>query len=55
MPADTPPPSFPLRDLIGFDIEMGEGTATATLEVCVGMLRSGREQREITLVHQRLD
>ena len=29
--------------------------ATATLEVCVGMLRSGREQREITLVHQQLD
>jgi len=29
--------------------------ATATLEVCVGMLRSGREQREITLVHQRRD
>jgi phthalate 4,5-cis-dihydrodiol dehydrogenase len=29
--------------------------ATATLEVCIGMLRSGREQREITLVHQRHD
>ena len=33
MPADAPPPSFPLRDLIGFDIEMGDGSATATLEV----------------------
>ena len=33
MPADAPPPAFPLRDLIGFDIQMGEGSATATLDV----------------------
>jgi len=29
--------------------------AMATLEICTGMLRSGRERREITLAHQRPD
>ncbi|MEK9839627.1 MAG: PaaI family thioesterase [Ilumatobacter sp.] len=33
MPTDTPPPAFPLRDLLGFELEMGEGSATATLDV----------------------
>ena len=33
MPTDTPPPAFPLRDLLGFELEMGEGRATATLDV----------------------
>ncbi len=33
MPTDTPPPAFPLRDLLGFELEMGDGNATATLDV----------------------
>ncbi len=33
MPTDIPPPAFPLRDLLGFELEMGEGSATATLDV----------------------
>lgn len=33
MPTDTPPPAFPLRDLLGFELEMGDGSATATLDV----------------------
>ncbi|MGB1722663.1 MAG: PaaI family thioesterase [Ilumatobacteraceae bacterium] len=33
MPNDTPPPAFPLRDLLGFELEMGDGNATATLDV----------------------
>jgi acyl-CoA thioesterase len=33
VPTDTPPPAFPLRDLLGFELEMGEGSATATLDV----------------------
>ena len=32
MPTDTPPPAFPLRDLLGFELEMGDGNATATLD-----------------------
>jgi phthalate 4,5-cis-dihydrodiol dehydrogenase len=41
--------------VLGRDVVHDVRWATATLEVCVGMLRSGREQREITLVHQQLD
>lgn len=33
MPTDIPPPAFPLRDLLGFELEMGDGNATATLDV----------------------
>jgi len=33
VPTDTPPPAFPLRDLLGFELEMGDGSATATLDV----------------------
>ena len=33
MPTDIPPPAFPLRDLLGFELEMGDGSATATLDV----------------------
>jgi acyl-CoA thioesterase len=33
VPTDTPPPAFPLRDLLGFELEMGDGNATATLDV----------------------